>query len=147
MRGWVIGLVCTVLVVLALAIAAVVAVTSPGANTAMVDLEPGTCFELPDSVDSGTIDSVVTIDCTQPHLTEVVAVGVLGTDGGEYPDDDVLFREVDQACRAVSPVTSDAYGLLPIAPTRDLWESFDGRYLCVAIPFGGEPVRGSVPTG
>ncbi|MEO6653805.1 MAG: septum formation family protein [Ilumatobacteraceae bacterium] len=147
MRGWAIGLVCTVLVGLALAIAAVVAVTSSGADTALVDLEAGTCFELPDSVDSGTIESVVTIDCTQPHLAEVVAVGELGTEGRDYPDDDVLFGEVDQACRAVSPVTSDVYGLLPIAPTRDLWESFDGRYLCVAIPFGGEPTGGSILTG
>ncbi|MEO6652213.1 MAG: septum formation family protein [Ilumatobacteraceae bacterium] len=132
---------------MAVAIAAFVAITGSGTGTPVVDLEPGMCFELPESVDSGTVESVDTIDCAEPHLAEVVAVGALGTNDREYPDDQVLFGDVDRACRAASPVTSDAYGLLPIAPTRDVWESFDGRYVCVAIPFGGEPVTGSALTG
>lgn len=147
MRGWLIGLVVTVLIVMILAIAAVIAFTRSGGTTSLVDLERGTCVELPDSVDAGTIESVATVDCAEPHLAEVVAVGNLGTEGRDYPSDEVLFDEVDEACRVASPVTSDRYGLLPIAPTRDLWESFDGRYVCVAIPFGGEPATGSALTG
>ena len=143
MRGWVIGLVGTVLLVVALAIAAVVAVSSAGGGTALVDLEPGDCFELPDSLAAGAIESVQPIDCDEPHLAEVVAVGELGADGLDYPADEMLFDDVDRSCRLASPVMSDEFGLLPVASTRDLWESFDGRFVCIAVPFGGAPVTGS----
>ncbi len=147
MRAWMVGLATAVVIVLGLAIAAIVAVTASGGTTALVDLEPGTCFDLPESVDVGSIEEVTTIDCDEPHEAEVVDVGQLGSDGRDYPPDDELFAEVDERCRPVELVDSDRFGLLPIAPTETLWQSFDGRYLCVAIPFGGGSVAGSALAG
>lgn len=140
------GLAAAVVVVLGLGIAAIVAITASDGSTALVDLEPGTCFDLPESAQVGEIDEVTTIDCAEPHQAEVVGVGELGSSGREYPTDDELFAEVEERCRPVELDDPDRFGLLPIAPTETLWQSFDGRYLCVAIPFGGGSVSGSALT-
>ena len=140
------GLGLSIGVVLAVAIAIVVGVTSDS-STALVDLEPGACFDLPESADTGSIETVTTIDCAEPHEAEVVAVGELGSGGRDYPSDDELFAEVEARCRPVELDAPSRFGLLPIAPTEALWASFDGRYLCVAIPFGGGPVVGSAVAG
>lgn len=146
MKGSVGALVAVVVVVMAAAIAIAVTLTS-SSDTALVDLEPGTCFELPDG-DVAVVESVATVDCDDPHLAEVVAIGSLARDGEPYPDDDeALFAVVEQECRRAAPAVFDRFGLLPIAPTEPLWKSFDGRFLCVAIPFGGDPVTGSLTAG
>ncbi len=143
MRGWVIGLAAVVILALGVAVAMVVAVTVSDSSTALVDLEPGMCLELPESAEPDSIEEVTTIECLEPHRAEVVAVGELGSDGRGYPADDDLFAEVQQRCRLTELVEPERYGLLPIAPTERLWESFDGRYVCIAIPFGGGAVTGS----
>ena len=148
MRGWMVGLIAAVLVVLAAAVAIVAALTAGDGGTAIVDLEAGDCFDLPDDVaDADELRMVDVIDCATPHLAEVVSVGALNTDGSPYPADDELFDLVEAACRGAGVVESDAFGLLPSAPTPDLWDSFDGRFVCVAIPFGGAPVTGSIVAG
>ena len=145
MRSWVVGLIAAVLLVV-MAGVGVIAVISSGDETAIVDLAVGDCFDLPDDVDS-EIRAVALIDCSDPHLAEVVTAGELNSGDEPYPSDDELFERVEQACRAAEVVDSAAFGLLPVAPTPDLWESFDGRFLCIAIPFGGEPVTGSIVAG
>lgn len=145
MRGWVVALIATALAVL-VAGGVVVAILLGGGTTAIVDLEPGDCFDLPDDV-GDEIVAVTTVECSEPHLAEVVSVGELRVGDEPYPGGDELFATVDAACRRAGVVDSDAFGLLPIAPTEALWESFDGRYLCVAVPFGGEPVTGSIVAG
>lgn len=142
-----VALVGTSVAVVLVALGAI-AVLTGGDGTALVDLEVGDCFDLPDDMASD-LDEVDTVDCSEPHLAEVVALGVLNESGDEpYPGDDAaLFDVVDRACRAQDAVDSPDFGLLPIAPTLALWESFEGRYLCVAIPFGGEPVTGSLVAG
>lgn len=148
MRAWVVGLLAAVLLVVAAGFAVIAAVVSSSDQTAIVDLEVGDCFDLPSEVGNAlTIEQVEMIDCDEPHLAEVVATGELNTGGDPYPADDELFARVEQACRATDVVASDSFGLLPIAPTPELWESFDGRFLCVAIPFGGEPVSASIVAG
>ncbi len=148
MRGWIVGLVSAVLLVIAVGVTIVVALTASGDGTAIVDLEVGECFDLPDD-DAGDDDlrTVDVVDCSDPHLAEVVSDGVLNPDDAPYPDDDELFDLVERSCRAASVVESEAFGLLPIAPTPELWASFEGRFLCVAIPFGGQPVTGSIVSG
>ena len=146
MRGWIVGLVAAVIGVLAVGVLVVVGVTVSDSSTALVDLEPGDCFALPDSVETGSLESVATVECDEPHDAEVVAVGALGSEDREYPADDALFAEVEALCRDVELVEPERFGLLPVAPTERLWESFDGRYVCVAIPFGGEPTTGSALT-
>jgi len=147
MRGWVLGVMAAVVLVIALGVGIIVVITA-GGDTAIVDLEVGDCFDLPDDAgDDGELRSVAVVDCAEPHLAEVVAAGDLNTGDDPYPEDDELFARVEQACRAAEVVESDEFGLLPIAPTPELWASFDGRFLCVAIPFGGDPVTGSIVAG
>jgi hypothetical protein len=148
MRGWIVGLIGAALLVVAVGVAIVAAVISSGDGTSIVDLEVGDCFDLPD--DAAEVDqlrAVDVVDCATPHLAEVVSDGVLDTDDAPYPADDELFDMVERACRSASVVESEEFGLLPVAPTPELWESFDGRFLCVAIPFGGAPVVGSIVAG
>lgn len=144
MQGWVAGLLATLAMVIVVGVGVVVVVSSSG-DTAIVDLEAGDCIELPDDADAtGAVDTVVTVDCDVPHLAEVVSVGDLDPGDAPYPSDAELFAEVERRCRDAGVVDSDAFGLLPVAPTEALWDSFDGRYLCIAVPFGGEPVTGSL---
>lgn len=148
MRGWIAGVIGAAVLVVAVGVAIVVAVTASGEATAIVDLEVGDCFDLPDDVsDAGELRSVDVVDCATPHLAEVVSDGVLNTDDAPYPDDVDLFDLVERSCRRAGVVESEAFGLLPIAPTPDLWTSFEGRFVCVAIPFGGAPVTGSIVAG
>lgn len=146
MRVWVAGLVAAVLAVLGLSIAVVVAVSGSD-RVAIVDLAVGDCFDLSDTGadDVGVIETVSTVSCDEPHLAEVVSAGQLeATDDGAYPSDDGVFAAVDRRCRADQPeLDVSAFGLLPVAPTEQRWERDDRGYLCVAIPFGGEPVVGS----
>jgi hypothetical protein len=148
MRGWLVPLGAVVVMVVAVGVGAIVVLVSSGDDTAIVDLDVGDCFDLPDDETAdGTIDSVDTVDCGAPHLAEVVFRGELNSGDDPYPDDDELFDRVDETCREAQVVDADVFGLLPIAPTPELWESFGGRFLCVAIPFGGVPVTGSALSG
>jgi hypothetical protein len=140
-----VGLLVVVLLVIAAGVGAIAIVVSSGDDTPVVELEVGDCFDLPDDVAGDVLGSVDTVDCSEPHLAEVVANGALNAGGdAPYPTDDELFDLVERACRAADAVGSDDFGLLPIAPTPELWASFEGRFLCVAIPFGGDPVTGSI---
>lgn len=140
------GLIAIAVAVFVVGIGAIVVLTTDS-RTSIVDLRPGDCFDVPDE-SSEQIDEVDVVDCAEPHLAEVVAIGSLNESGDEpYPPDDELFALIDAECRAAAVDVSDDFGLLPIAPTPQLWDAFEGRYLCVAIPFGGEPVTGSIVTG
>ena len=143
----VVGLIAVVVSALGIGVAAIAVITSSGDDTSIVDLEVGDCFDLPEGDDDGTLEAVDTVDCAAPHLAEVVFVGSLNTDDQPYPPDVELFAAVERACRRAGVVDSQAFGLLPIAPTPELWASFEGRFLCVATPFGGDPVTGSARSG
>lgn len=147
MRVWVAGLIGVAVLVVVAGVGVIALVVSSGSETAIVDLDVGDCFHLPDDDGGDQIQTVDVVDCAEPHLAEVVSDGALNSGDDPYPPDDKLFARVEQACRAADVVDSDAFGLLPIAPTPEVWESFDGRFLCVAIPFGGEPMTGSIVAG
>ena len=147
MRVRMAGLVGVALLVAAVGVALLVLVGASDDGPTIAELEVGDCFELPeDATDVDRLRSVEVVDCATPHEAEVVSDGTLDTDA-PYPDDDELFGMVERACRDAGVVGSDAFGLLPVAPPPERWEAGDGRYLCVAIPFGGEPVTGSIVTG
>jgi hypothetical protein len=147
MRGWVAAVVAVALAAVVLGVAVIAVVAGSGGSTPLVELEVGDCFDLPADGSDDTVADVGLIDCEEPHLAEVVFVGSLNEGDDPYPPDDELFAAVELACRRADVVASDAYGLLPIAPTPELWASFDGRFLCVAVPFGGQPVTGSARSG
>jgi hypothetical protein len=147
MRGWPLALVATVGVVAAVAVAAIVLVAGSG-GTSVFDLEVGDCFDLPVGGDEVDVDTVDLIECDEPHEAEVVAVGRLNRElDRPYPDDDQLFAEVDRGCAAAAGPLDDRFGIVPIAPNEASWEPFEGGFVCVAVPFGGGPVTGSIGAG
>ena len=153
MKGWGLALIATAAAIAVLGVGLVALVTSTS-KTALLDLEVGECFVLPgsDGADaaSGDVDVVATVDvvdCDEPHDAEVVGVGDLNPDGDlDYPPDQELFAIVDRRCAAVDDPPTDRFGVVPIAPTERSWSSLDGRFLCIAVPFGGGMVTGSIAT-
>lgn len=150
MRRWWWVVVAGLAALVAVAVGLIAVVVS-GSSTSLLDLEVGDCFDLPvdepaaggDAVE--VVETVDVIDCDEPHEAEVVAAGELNPDGAlDYPSDDELFAVLDQRCAAIGDLPLDRFGIVPIAPTEQSWRSFDGRYLCLAIPFGGAPVTGSI---
>lgn len=148
MRSGIAGVIAAALFVLAIGVVIIGIAVSSDDGTSIVDLDVGDCFELPDDAAAADeLTSVATVDCDEPHLAEVVSDGTFDTADLPYPDDAELFDLVERRCREAGVVDSEAFGLLPVAPTPELWASFDGRFLCVAIPFGGAPVTGSLVAG
>lgn len=144
MRGWVAGLLAASLAVVALSVALIGFVVGGSGATAIVDLDVGDCFDLPDDGTAEVrFELVDVVDCDQPHQVEVVAVGELNPDEDlPYPDDDDLFAAADRRCTLVDGVPRDRFALIPLAPTRDTWDGAGGRFACLALPYGGGPVTG-----
>ncbi len=148
MRAWIAGLIAVVLVAIAAAVAALV-LLSPGDDTIVLDLDAGDCFQVPDEIATATISKVDTIDCTKPHDAEVFATGELdpGRDQPYPGDQQQLFARVDRQCAAVLTDHIDLaerFGVLPVVADERSWDSYRGRYVCVAIPYGGGTTRGSL---
>lgn len=143
MRAWMLGLAVAVAGVVALAVFAVVAFTSR--ETSVVDLEVGDCFDVDLGGGRTNVDTVSVVDCDDAHLAEVVLIGDLNEDGeSAYPSDRELFADIDRRCSVVQDDVGDEFGLLPIAPDERTWTDRGGRFSCVAIPFGGGEVTGSL---
>ena len=148
MKGWIVGLIAVVIVAIALATAAAV-LLRPGGDTIVLDLDAGDCFEVPDDIADATISKIDTISCDKPHEAEVFATGELNHDRDQpYPDDQQqLFAQVDSKCAAVLADHLDIaqrFGVLPVVADEKSWSSFRGRYVCVAIPYGGGTTDGSL---
>ena len=131
---------------IAVAIGVIVVATSSG-GTLVLDLAVGDCFELEledDAVEVGTVD---TVDCAEAHGAEVVSTGDLDPDGTvPRPVDEELFALIDARCAeslSARPLLLELFGILPVAADEDSWESYHGRYVCVAIPYGGGTTTGS----
>jgi hypothetical protein len=148
MRGWIVGLVAVALVVVGLSVAALV-LLRPGGDTIVLDLGPGDCFQVPDDIADATISKVESIACTKPHEAEVFATGELDPHRDQpYPDDDQqLFARVDRQCSDVLAGHAGLavrFGILPVVADQRSWDTYRGRYVCVAIPYGGGTTQGSL---
>lgn len=119
--------------------------------TLVLDLERGDCIDLRLDGESDRIDQVDVVDCAEPHTAEVVAVGSLDEDGSTpRPPDEELFAIVDARCAAAlqdRPDVLEEFGILPVAADEASWDAFDGRYVCLAIAYLGEPTTGSLVEG
>ena len=147
-KGWIIGLLAVVLGIAVIGIATVMIATSDD-DTLVLDLERQECFQLPEDMSQATLDSVDLVECADPHEAEVFATGELNPDRDlPYPaDGEQLFARVDQLCQSVlseQPGLSEQFGILPVVPNEVSWDSYRGRYLCVAIPYGGGTTSGSL---
>jgi hypothetical protein len=133
--------------VIAAVLIGVVLALASGNDTNVIDLDVGECFELPDD-DDDLIEIVDPIDCDEPHDAQVVADGELNPDrSDDYPPDAELFAEADRMCflalRDSDALLAD-FGVLPVVANEAAWAPKQGRFLCVAVPYGGEPRRGSI---
>ena len=143
-----VGLIAAMIVAIAIATAAAL-LLQPGGDTIVLDLEAGDCFQVPDDIEGSTISTIETISCAKPHEAEVFATGELNPDRGQpYPDDEQqLFAQVDARCSSVlvdHPDIVQRFGVLPVVADEKSWDSFRGRYVCVAIPYGGGTTDGSL---
>ena len=148
MKGWMVGLFAVVVVAVGLAAAAVLALR-PGGDTIVLDLAAGDCFQVPDDIADATIARIDTVSCNEPHEAEVFATGELNPKRDQpYPADaQQLFAQVDAKCAAVladHPDVLERFGVLPVVADEQSWNSFRGRYVCVAIPYGGGTTDGSL---
>ncbi len=152
---WVLGVSATVVAIVMVAVIAFVVVTR-SADTALVDLELGDCFDLElgsaaDRDERTTIEIVERVDlvdCAAAHDAEVVLVGELNPDGDrEYPTDAAMFDEIDRRCAVAADAVGERFGILPFAPSQASWDRLEGRFHCVALPFGGGTTTGSLVGG
>jgi hypothetical protein len=105
------------------------------------DLEVGDCIVPPESTPGETVDveRVRTVDCSEPHDAEVIAVFEIERDKGEgsmpsardplshlrYPGDETLFREAQQGC----PPKSTFY----FYPTEESWTQMGDREVACVV--------------
>lgn len=146
MIRWLIGGVVLATIAIAILMLAVRLIASSA--TDITDLDEGDCFDLDldDLVDSGgdmaDIDLVDVVACDQPHNAEVVEAGDLNPDHDRpFPSADELFAEVSPACDRLG--TDERFGIVPVIPTEATWLAREGRYLCVAVAYGGESITGN----
>ena len=150
MRTFLVAVACAALVVGATGALIAVLVAMSDSATSIFELRPGECFDLPEFGDDGSRPAewreVDTVDCADAHTVEVLVTGQLDPDQRRpRPDDAELFETVDATCADVRARADQlGYGLLPIVPNPAVWEPRGGPYLCVAIPYGGDPTPGSI---
>jgi hypothetical protein len=143
-RGWALAILLLAIGAFGLAALAIVLVSTN--DTVVVELDAGDCFELPDDIDAhiGTVD---TTGCDDPHEAEVVATGELDPDRDlDYPPGDESVVMADRRCTAEvdDPSIVADFGILPVVADEGAWEPLAGRYVCVAIPYGGGTTTGSL---
>ncbi len=101
-------------------------------------LKVGQCLVKAD--DSGLVEAVDPIDCSEPHAAEVFAS--LTAEGNEYPGRDKL-QEQAAGCAPKfeefigKPYTQSDLKITYFHPTEESWKQGDRQILCIA----------SVPTG
>lgn len=150
MRTFFVAVLCAGLVVGATGAVIAVVVAMSDSDTSIFELRAGDCFDLPEFGPDGSRPAewrvVDAIDCDDPHTVEVLVTGQLDPDQQRaYPSDDELYAEVDTRCRAERAAARElGFGVLPIIPNAAVWEPRGGPFLCVAIPFGGDPRPGSI---
>ena len=144
-RNWALAIVLLVIGAFGVAALAIVIVNTN--DKVVVELDRGDCFELPDDIDD-EIGVVETTDCDDPHEAEVVATGELNPDRDQdYPAGDESVTAADRRCAtdlADSPAILADYGILPVVANEEAWDPLAGRYVCVAIPYGGGTTTGTV---
>lgn len=108
----------------ALAVAMVLAILACEEGKSAFDLEVGDCIVPPPDIsvdESIEVERVVTVDCSEPHDGEVVAVFELN--GFTYPGDDDLFNRAYDQCPETATVV--------FYPSEDTWSEGDREVACV----------------
>jgi hypothetical protein len=94
------------------------------------ELQVGDCIVPPDATaDEGVqLDDVRTVDCSEPHDGEVIAV--FDIEGDAYPGDETLFQMAVERC----PSAASNY----LYPSEESWYDLDDREVaCIAVSLFG----------
>jgi Septum formation len=104
-----------------------------GEETSVFDIEVGDCF----SVDNDQFDTVVVVDCEQPHEYEAFHVFDHGAGPDEaYPGDDALFEFADTECQTPFEAyvghdyQTSIWFITSITPSEDTWADGDREIVC-----------------
>jgi hypothetical protein len=115
---------------LTLALAAAVAFAACAGGNSAFELQVGDCIMPPDA-EAGEgvhVDNVRTVDCSEPHDGEVVAL--FNIEGDVYPGDEALFQQAVEQC------PSEASNF--VYPSEESWHELDdGEVACIAISLFG----------
>lgn len=123
--------------------------TSVPNGVAVSRLEPGTCFQRPESADVRTVEQR---DCDEPHDAEAYAVFEVDAAADEaYPSGTVLASFAQQGCQdrfadyVGMPYEDSPYYFAVIVPSRASWGNRDDRrVVCSVIAADRAPLEASV---
>lgn len=115
------------------------AAAAGGQQTSVFELAVGDCFTAPPA-DAG-LDTVVVVDCEQPHANEVFALlQHPEPDDGAYPGLEAVEALGDEECQGGafsdyvgSDYDSSRYLATSIYPTAESWEQGDRELACVLL--------------
>ena len=102
-------------------------------ETSVFDLEVGDCF----SAESDQLDTVLVVDCAQPH--EYEAFHVFDHDAGAdapYPGDDALFDFADTECQPPfeefvgHDYQTSIWYITSLTPSEETWADGDREIVC-----------------
>jgi hypothetical protein len=104
-----------------------------GEETSVFDLEVGDCF----SAESDSVESVLVVDCEQPHTYE--AYFVFDHEAGPdeaYPGDDEILEYADNGCRPSfegfvgMDYESSIWYITSVTPSAETWAAGDREIIC-----------------
>ena len=104
-----------------------------GEETSVFDLEIGDCF----STDSDTIETVLVVDCEQPHTYEAYFLfdHEAGPDA-DYPGDQEILEFADSECRPPfeefvgKDYESSIWYITSVTPSAETWDVGDREIIC-----------------
>lgn len=117
-----------------------------GEDVSVFDLEAGDCF----SADEEQLESVVVVDCAQPHVYE--AFHVFDHDAGPddaYPGDDEIVQYADDQCQPPfeefvgTDYESSIWYITSVTPSSETWAEGDREIVCTLNVEDESEVTGS----
>jgi hypothetical protein len=116
--------------------------TSPEAeDTTVFQVEVGDCLAS-DPAGQGEVSEVPTVDCAEPHVSEVFHTATI--EGDELPDAAAMEGIVNDECLTEfesfvgMPYAESALEATWLEPTADSWEQGDRELVCMVTDPAGE---------
>ncbi len=110
-----------------------------GEETSVFDLERGDCF----SATGDQVETVIVVDCGQPHLYEVFGVFDHEAGGADpSPGDGAILEYADTECQPLfeafvgSDYQSSIYWITSVTPSDETWNEADDREIVCALKLG-----------
>lgn len=128
-------------------LAMAVVVGACGGDTSVFDLEVGDCFDDPAEM-ADDVQSVTTIDCSQPHDNEIYFEYRMTED--EFPGRETTMDLADARCLAEfepfvgKPYPDSDLELFAITPTSESWSNGDRVVYCAIYALDLSKLAGSM---